>query len=202
MLPENADLEAAWAAMHAGEHAMALDLSAHLVDPEAEQLRGLAYFHLGQHQEAMAHLAKYAAYHGKALDWFNYANAAALAAAPATALEAFQHCKELHGKDQQATNISLPTMTWYFCKSMQAAGYLDMIDQELESLRQGYMQARITDSHYLYTRGLPDFEDFLEIFKDWLQILPYAEAESKWQSLNSNLDAQGKAALLFLRPRP
>jgi tetratricopeptide (TPR) repeat protein len=201
MSPENHDLEAAWAALHSGEPAMALDLAAKLQAAEAEQLRGLACFHLGRHAEAMEHLGNFAAQNGLALDWFNYANAAAMAHSPERALQAFAQCKASHGHDKQAANISLPMMTWYFCKAMQEAGNLKLVGGELEVLRQGYLQARITDAHYLYTRGMPAFEDFLEIFSAWLALLPVDEANARWQELNNNVDAQGKAALLLIRPR-
>lgn len=197
---DSQELEPAWAAFHAGQFAEAIALASGSALPEALQLRGLAAFHLGSYGEAQDQLGKFAQQSGQALDWFNFANAAALGRDAKLAMEAFEQCRMAFNSQSNKADISFPMMTWYFCKAMQTAEMLPVAKPLMEALQSAYQTARITDPQYLYTRGLPALEDFIELYKEWLPSLPISEAQAYWKDLQTALDAPGKSALQALKP--
>jgi tetratricopeptide (TPR) repeat protein len=83
-----------------------------------------------------------------------------------------------------------------FISALEQAGHAERALPHLQWLREVYAQLSITDSHFLYVRGLPFFETFLERSLPLLRTQLPAEAIASWyQSIRERLDEPGQATL-------
>lgn len=197
-VPDKANeiLELAWANYHAGDFENVLSQLEGLAPTGTYQkLKGLAHFQLGQYQAAQTSLHAFAKQTDAPLDWFSLSTTAAMAGQAALALEAFGHCKGKYpGSDAEKT-LSLPLLHWYFLKAMVTAGFSSQLEPVLEFLVESFELAKITDSHYLSSRGLPDWEGFLEVLWPTLDALPPDNANAILTRLREAVDTPGRSSL-------
>lgn len=189
-------LEMAWASYHAGDfEAVLSQLEGELPIETHLKVKGLAHFQLGQYTAAQKELHAFALQTDAALDWFSLSTTAAMAGDQDLALKAFAHCKSKYAGSEAEKTLSLPLLHWYFLKAMVTAGFSGSVADEFSFLVQAFEVAKITDAHYLATRGLPDWEGFLEVLWPILDAMPHDAANTILTRLRNALDAPGRASL-------
>lgn len=189
-------IELAWANYHAGEFEKVIELlgEGELFD-ERLKLRGLAFFQLGNFFKALEALTLFAKQTDTSLDWFSVSTSAAMAGKPDLALEAFSKCKEKFEDAKVEQSLSLALLHWYFLKAMENAGFANRLAVQLGYLADAFGTAKITDTQYLATRGLPDWDAFLEVLWPVLDALPQAQADAILAHLKKEVDQSGKNSL-------
>ena len=193
---ENDHFNLIWANYHSGEFATVLaQMEALPMEGIVLKIKGLAHFQMGEYDKALDALQAYAQTTDAALDWFSLSTTAAMAKQPSLALEAFNQCIAKYPNSEPAPALSLPLLHWYFLKAMLSAGFGGQVGDKLVFLVDCYIQAKITDAHYLTTRGLPDWEDFLEVFWPLRETLSKEDSEALLYRLREGVDAPGRATL-------
>ncbi|MFS8375215.1 hypothetical protein JH314_00995 [Xanthomonas campestris] len=83
-----------------------------------------------------------------------------------------------------------------FLSALTQAGHGEHALPHLEWLREAYAGMSITDGHFLFVRGLPFFETFLERSTPLLRVCLPADALADWYlQMQPALDAPGQAAV-------
>jgi hypothetical protein len=105
----------------------------------------------------------------------------------------FERALEINGETGEVPPAQARTE---YLSALTAASEYSICMPHLEWLAHAYRSARITDSHFLWTRGLPFFTVFLEKSLPILEaVLPRQDVMVWYQSLRSDLDAEGQAAI-------
>ncbi|ATG21863.1 hypothetical protein CO705_18230 [Ralstonia pickettii] len=98
--------------------------------------------------------------------------------------------------NEQTHEMSSVTARTQFISSLTQSGHVAEALPYLEWLRDVYAHVRITDSHFLYMRGIPFFPSFLENSLPVLKATLPAEAIAQWYGvLSGQLDEEGEAQL-------
>jgi hypothetical protein len=96
----------------------------------------------------------------------------------------------------QTREMSAALARGNFISALEQAGYGQRTLPHLEWLREAYASLSITDSHFLYVRGLPFFDTFLERSLPLLHAqLPPAAIAPWYRAIHARLDAEGQAML-------
>ncbi|MCT7318800.1 hypothetical protein N5I87_22490 [Ralstonia sp. CHL-2022] len=98
--------------------------------------------------------------------------------------------------NEQTHEMSSVTARTQFISSLTQSGHMAEALPYLVWLRDVYAHVRITDSHFLYMRGIPFFPSFLENSLPILKATLPAEAVAQWYSvLSGHLDEEGEVQL-------
>ncbi|CAJ0735258.1 hypothetical protein R16034_00125 [Ralstonia edaphis] len=98
--------------------------------------------------------------------------------------------------NEQTHEMSSVTARTQFISSLTQSGHMAEALPYLEWLRDVYAHVRITDSHFLYMRGIPFFPSFLENSLPILKANLPIEAIAQWYGeLSGRLDEQGEEQL-------
>lgn len=98
--------------------------------------------------------------------------------------------------NEETHEMSSVTARTQFISSLTQSGHTAEAVPYLVWLRDVYAHVRITDSHFLYMRGIPFFSSFLENSLPTLKAIMPNEAIVEWYgSLSGKLDEEGEAQL-------
>jgi hypothetical protein len=98
--------------------------------------------------------------------------------------------------NEQTHEMSSVTARTQFISSLTQSGHMAEALPYLVWLRDVYAHVRITDSHFLYMRGIPFFPSFLENSLPILKANLSNEAVVEWYgALSGQLDEEGEAQL-------
>ena len=98
--------------------------------------------------------------------------------------------------NEQERATSPATARTNFLSALTQAGHGEHALPHLEWLREAYAGMSITDGHFLFVRGLPFFETFLERSTPLLRVCLPADALADWYlQMQPALDAPGQAAV-------
>lgn len=98
--------------------------------------------------------------------------------------------------NEQTHELSSVTARTQFVSALKQSGHMAEALPYLVWLRDVYAHVRITDSHFLYMRGIPFFPSFLEVSLSILRANLSDEAIVEWFGvLSGKLDEEGEAQL-------
>ncbi|WP_199028650.1 hypothetical protein [Ralstonia sp. ASV6] len=98
--------------------------------------------------------------------------------------------------NEQTHELSSVTARTQFVSALKQSGHMAEALPYLAWLRDVYAHVRITDTHFLYMRGIPFFSSFLEISLPILRANLPDEAIVEWFGvLSGQLDEEGEAQL-------
>ena len=147
---------------------------------EANKLVALNNFRLGNYETSKTIFNELAVNSRNPDDWFNLVTSATLNNEIELGKQAFDKAIEFYKKNGKKDNISVPSMMFYYMQCLKDIKCYDLAFEQLNGLRKIYTDLKITDSTFLYLRGVPFFEHTIDaseeilinldpkIVKDWL----------------------------------
>lgn len=201
-LPEFSELNDAWksygeknfaqAILLAQEHANSSDT---LLQHEANKVIALSHFQLREFDRSTKFFLELAKDSNNPNDHFNLATSATLNKDFDIGKKAFDNAVEMYRKSGTAENLSIPNMAFYYLHALKDAGAYEKAFEQLEFLGEIYKKLGITDTHFLYMRGVPFFEDVIKAAKEILKKIPSARAKVWVNKLMESVDEDGKNTL-------
>ena len=176
------------------------------VEQELKQKLGLVHFKLGSVAEehethmhlSLGYLTQVAHARGSLFDWFNVATVAACAGDVRRSQAALTTLKELYAEAPQAElGDFLPwhnVLHYHACALRDGSFYQEALPH-VETLRDAYKELHVTDIHFLLTRGLPSFPDFLKLAKSVLDPLPGIDSGKWLRKLYQHVDPEGQQSI-------
>jgi tetratricopeptide (TPR) repeat protein len=167
-------------------------------DPEhslALKLAGLAHFKLGNYQTAEAMFQEQVPLSQNPDDWFNLVTAATLNRNIELSELACRHAIELYQQHGKPENLPVPQMHFYYMLALRDVHAYQKAYEQLTVLKNIYCSLRITDSTFLYIRGVPFFSSVLEAGKAILENINPAAARSLLLELRKKVDEEGRTVL-------
>ncbi|XOV91786.1 MAG: hypothetical protein ACFHWX_16430 [Bacteroidota bacterium] len=147
---------------------------------EANKLIALSNFRLGDYGTSRIIFKELVVNSKNPDDWFNLVTSATLNNEIELGKQAFDKAIELYRKNGKKDNLSVPSMMFYYMQCLKDIKCYDLAFEQLDGLRKIYTDLKITDSTFLYLRGVPFFEHSIDaseeilinldpqIVKDWL----------------------------------
>lgn len=162
---------------------------------EALRLKGLSHFHkheFGLAEEAYTLLSETSA---NPDDWFNLSTASTMNRNIEHGERANAKAIELHAAYGTAENLPVPHIIYYYMLSLRDIQAYKKAFTQLNRLKDIYCDLQITDSTFLYIRGIPFFETAIESSKSILENIDDDAARSFLAGLKSKVDENGKEYL-------
>jgi len=92
--------------------------------------------------------------------------------------------------------LSVPYIKYYYACGCADAGVYDEAFLQLEELKKIYIQLKITDGTFLYLRGIPFFDDFIQLAKKVFTGQKKDFINSVFlKELMSSVDSDGKTSI-------
>ncbi|CAJ1452442.1 unnamed protein product, partial [Effrenium voratum] len=178
-----------------------------LEQADVRQKMGLAHFklghvhdkheHLGEEghfQKGLEYLKEAAQERGNLQDWFNLMSIAACAGDAIQSQAAFEQLEGLFAKSEEEFLPWPQVLQYHVCALRDGQCYGAAFGQ-VERMRQIYQQLGITDTHFLYIRGVPFFSTFLELAETVIKPLPDVEWNAWLDELAKHVDDEGKQSI-------
>jgi tetratricopeptide (TPR) repeat protein len=156
----------------------------------AYTVSAIGYFESGNYEAAKEKYKKCADITNDNQDWFNVCTSATLAKDFELGSLAFQ--KAMDPYSNQASNISGPMMTYYYCQALADAGNFSKSLQMLEPIKDLYKKIKISDTHYLTTNSMPMIQNFLDVVKKIYNGTKDRSVSILLDDLSSGLDEEGQ----------
>jgi tetratricopeptide (TPR) repeat protein len=182
---------------------LALPHAAHAdssVRADAHRLCALALSRLDRYADALPHWKQLAMLEPNAHNFQQVATSAAMLHDIEAAEQAFAHALEFSQREHQEGPSPAPMMHVNYASALQRAGRADMAAVHMEQLRDWYIALHITDTTFLYLRGMPFFSTFLENGLPIVrQVLDGPELEGWLNVLHNGIDQEGREQLQAYR---
>lgn len=182
---------------------LAEPLTGHLdlrIRADAARLTALALSRLDRYDEAVPWWQNLVALEPSGHNFLQLASSAAMVNRLDVSEPAFERAATLAQESGQENPSLLPMMWANYATALDRGGNTPRALYFIELLKRAYAGYRITDSHFLYMRGMPFFEVFLEHALPMLHKLKTREEIEAWlNDLNDNLDEDGQATIAGYR---
>lgn len=198
--PTPAELGPAIAALEAESYASALSMAqAHCAHPRAEvradanRLCALASARLERWTDSFAYYHELFELEPSTFNALQLATTSVMAGELLRGQAWFDRADELN---RESGEMPAPRMRTLYLSSLQQAGELAACRPHLEWLAGAYRAAKTTDSHLLWSYGLPFFSEFLEKSDEILrEIMPASDMRNWYASMRQDLDEAGQIQL-------
>lgn len=156
----------------------------------------LAYFHTEAYSKS-THLFEGLCEGSKdAVRWFNLCTSAIMAGDAQKGLDALDKAIKLNReKETNGEGIPTPFMHLYATRALFDSGKYNQAFNQLNELAEIYGALSITDTHFLYMRGVPFFDEFVKLSKEILGKQEVTDAKQWIAYVSSRLDEDGKEAM-------
>jgi len=163
---------------------------------DANKLIGMAQFRQAKYQEALLHFLRATEYNPELNDWFNVITSATLSKNIKVGRNAFDKAVELQLDSGHKEQPSIPFMRQYYACALRDIGEYDLALEQINELRQIYEQLKITDTTFVYIRGVPFLSHTMDVAVDVFNGLGANFDAQEWiDSFSSKLDDEGQAYL-------
>ncbi len=159
---------------------------------EAKKLLGLAYFQMKDYARSQAFFEEICMTSDKTEDFFNLCTSTAMNGEYEKSHLALLEAVSLRGKLSDNTTISIPNMHFYYMHALRDMKQWERAYEELKWLGEIYRHLVITDSTFLYIRGVPFLQYTMEAGKEVLEHIAPEEAKAFIASLSEKVDDEGK----------
>lgn len=159
----------------------------------ANKLIGLANFRLGNYAVAEKLFTTIAKDANTLEDWFNVLTSSTLNKHFDLSEQAFATIVEFYKTGAQGNGPSLPQVYFYYMQALRDVQEYENAFLKLSQLLQYYIQLRITDTHFLYMRGVPFLSDTLSAAKTILENSDKLKGQDLLNNLASGVDEDGEA---------
>lgn len=200
------ELIEAWQAFELGEFDQAQSLAERHSDSASEQLAresrklvALSLFGRRDFHGALLFFSELARSSSESTDWFNLATSAALAGETGLAEEAFENALRCWDETENNQGIGPAYMYLYFACALRDSGKFDEACDKLDALRSTYEELYVTDTTFLYIRGVPFLSHFMDVARSILTALGDEVDARGWiEAFASKLDDDGREYVLSL----
>ena len=198
-------LDVAWELFQKNEYEKAIEESKNYLNSEniadrleSKKIIGLSHFRQKQYSDSEIIFKEISKYTETPEDWFNLATSATLNKNIELSEIAFNKAVEFYKQSGTKESISIPNMHCYYMQGLSDVGEFEKAFVHFEIMIGFYCQFSITDSHFLYMRGMPFFEHFLESSKPILDKINSEKVIKQLTKLKSKIDEYGKNSVLKL----
>lgn len=196
------ELKEAWEAFKSEEFDKARDISENYMNDnnaelkfEAEKIIALTYFRQGNYEKSTLEFNKLSLRSKNPDDWFNLVTSLTLDSKFLESEKAFKKAIELYADFGNHGNISIPNMRFYYMQALKDMKQYERAYSQLEALSEFYTKLTITDSTFLYMRGVPFLEHTVDSSKEILENINPSKSKKWISSLKNGIDEYGKEYL-------
>ena len=162
---------------------------------EVLNLLGLSYFRQGQFNLSEQTFVRLTENSTNPDDWFNLVTSSTLNKNVPLSEKAFARTIELYQEKGTKENLPIPQIYYYYMQGLRDIKEYSKAFEQLEKLKDIYSKLVITDSTFLYLRGIPFFEDTIEASKEILENIEKNKSTNFINDLANNVDEGGKEYL-------
>lgn len=156
----------------------------------------LSYFHTENYEKSTKLFLEICEGSQDPIQWFNLCTSAIMGDNDRLGLDALNKAMRLNRETQtDGEGMPTPFMQLYATKALIDSGKYNLAFNQLNELAEVYGSLSITDSHFLYTRGVPFFEEFLKLGQAILPKQTVTNAKEWIAYTSSRLDEDGKKGL-------
>ena len=159
---------------------------------EALKLIGLSYFRQGQFSLSEQTFIKLTENSENPDDWFNLVTSSTLNKNVELSEKAYEKALELYQKNGTNENLPIPQIYYYYMQGLRDTKEYTRAFNQLEKLKDIYSKLVITDSTFLYLRGVPFLEHTIEASKEILENIDKTKASNFIKEIIDKLDEEGK----------
>jgi hypothetical protein len=198
--PTPIELEPALAAMQAEQYGVCVSLAqAHCQHPDeavradAWRMCAMSLSRMSQWPEAFRHYHQLFELEANAFNALQLATTSVMAGELTRGEAWFAKAVELNAQGHEMPAARLRTA---YLSALKNAGEFEAATHHLDWLAQGYMAMRITDDHFVWTRGFPFFSEFLAQSQHLLShAMPGADMRAWYARMAEALDEDGRRLL-------
>lgn len=166
------------------------------ITKDANKLLGMVLFRQAKYKEALPYFQKATEYNPDINDWFNVITAGTLSKNIEVARNAFDKALQLQLDCRHKEQPSIPYIRQYYACALRDIGEYDLALEQINELRQIYEQLKITDTTFVYIRGVPFLSHTMDVAVDVFNGLGASFDAQGWiDSFSSKLDEKGQEYL-------
>lgn len=158
----------------------------------ANKLIGLASFRLKKYQRSQDIFEALATQSNESDDWFNVLTSATLNKNILLSEKAMDEILKIYSTTQERKSVSLAQIYIYYMQALRDVKEYEKAFQQLSQLKKYYLQLKITDSTFLYMRGIPFLSHTMEAGKEILENYSKIDSEKLLDELQQGLDEEGE----------
>lgn len=163
---------------------------------DACKLIGLSLFRQGKYQEALPYFKRVTEYNPDVGDWFNVVTAGTLSNNLEIGRNAFEKAVQQQLDNGHKEQPSIPFMRKYYACALRDIGEFSLALEQINELRKIYEQLKITDTTFVYIRGVPFLSHTMDVAVDVFNGLGSSFNANEWiENFSSKLDKEGQAYL-------
>ena len=167
-----------------------------LIAKDANKLMGMSLFRQAKYQEALPYFQKATEYNPEINDWFNVITSGTLSKNVEVGRNAFDKAVQLQLDSGHKEQPSIPFMRQYYACALRDIGEYELALEQINELRQIYEQLKITDTTFVYIRGVPFLSHTMDVAMDVFNGLGASFDAKEWiDSFSSKLDEEGQEYL-------
>lgn len=167
-----------------------------VLSKDALKLTGLSLFRKSQYQEALPYFLDASKIEAEVNDWFNIVTSATLSRNIKVGSDAFDKAIELRLKSENNEPPSIPFMRLYYSCALRDINEHKLALMQINELRKIYEQLKITDSTFLYLRGVPFLSHTMDVAVDVFKGLGSQFSSKDWiDGFAKKLDEEGQKYL-------
>lgn len=161
---------------------------------DAAKLMGNSYFRQAKYEESLPYFQTATNHNAEINDWFNVITAATLSKNIKVGRNAFEQVIKI--KRQTEDQLSLPMIYQYYACALRDVGENKLALEQINNLREIYEQLKITDSTFLYMRGVPFLSHTMDVAVDVFKGLGTTfDADSWIDNFSGKVDEEGQEYL-------
>lgn len=165
---------------------------------EAKKIIGLSLFRQAKYSQSELIFQEVSEQSENPDDWFNLTTSATLNKNIELSERAFHRAIELYQKNGTQENLSIPNMHCYYMMGLRDIGEFEKAFLHFKKMKEFYSEFIITDSTFLYMRGMPFFEHFLDASELILKSVNLENVRRELTELKSKVDEYGKESITEL----
>ncbi len=163
---------------------------------DACKLMGMSLFRQAKYREALTYFQKATEYNPTVNDWFNVITAGTLSKNIEIGRNAFEKAVQLQLDTGHKEQPSIAFMRQYYACALRDVGEFQLALEQINELRKIYEQLKITDTTFVYLRGVPFLSHTMDVAVDVFNGLGSSFDAKEWiDSFSLQLDEEGQEYL-------
>ena len=158
---------------------------------EAKKLIALTYFRQGNYEKSEGIFETLCLHSTNPDDWFHLVTSLTLNSKFKESEKTFSKTLKYHKEFGTHENISIPNLRFYYMQGLKDMKQFDLAFTQLIRLTDFYRQLKITDSTFLYMRGVPFFEYTIDSSKEILENIPSRRSKNWIDYIRKGVDKSG-----------
>ncbi|RZJ75628.1 MAG: hypothetical protein EOO45_05010 [Flavobacterium sp.] len=166
---------------------------------DAKKLIGLSAFRLGRYDKSEQVFSSLAEGNGTMEEWFNLLTSSTMNNNIELSERALDKIVDAFRTATENPGITLPQVYFYYLQALRDVRHYDKAFAILTNLMNYHLQVKITDTHFLYVRGIPLLPDTLFAGKQILENVAPEKSKHLLDQLENGLDEEGREFIVDFR---